>query len=100
MAMALLVHMDEEVDLLDQETYANGNADVEIAPGENGSVSFSLLANRGAEVQCKRLSPEEKWEFDISDANEWEAISVGTNAVIVRPPKEANELRRSFPSRT
>eukprot|EP00959_Pyramimonas_sp_CCMP1952_P411423 8621266-Pyramimonas_sp.AAC.1 len=47
MAMALLAHMDEEVDLLDQleqeiqsqgwsgprETYANGNADVEIAPG-------------------------------------------------------------------
>eukprot|EP00959_Pyramimonas_sp_CCMP1952_P017898 379740-Pyramimonas_sp.AAC.1 len=111
--MALLAHVDEEVDLLDQleqeiqsqgwsgsrETYANGNADVEIVPGENGSVSFALLANRGAEVQCKRLSPEEKREFDISDASEWKAISKGTKAVIVHPPKEASELRRLFPGR-
>eukprot|EP00959_Pyramimonas_sp_CCMP1952_P027408 576091-Pyramimonas_sp.AAC.1 len=66
--------MDEEVYLLGQleqeiqpqgwggssETYAIGNADVEIIPGGDGSVSFSFLANRGAEVQCKRLSPEEK----------------------------------------
>eukprot|EP00959_Pyramimonas_sp_CCMP1952_P388585 8142380-Pyramimonas_sp.AAC.1 len=74
MTMTLPAHMDEEVDLLDQleqeiqsqgwsgsrETYANGNADVEVVPEEDGSVSLSLLANRGAEVQCKRLSPEEK----------------------------------------
>eukprot|EP00959_Pyramimonas_sp_CCMP1952_P150247 3144278-Pyramimonas_sp.AAC.1 len=51
MAMTLLAHMHEEVYLLDQlgqeiqsqgwsgsrETYANGNADVEIVPGEDGS---------------------------------------------------------------
>eukprot|EP00959_Pyramimonas_sp_CCMP1952_P060344 1260797-Pyramimonas_sp.AAC.1 len=46
-----------------------------------------------------RLSPEEKREFDISDANEWKAISEGTKAVIVHPPKEASELRPLFTSR-
>eukprot|EP00959_Pyramimonas_sp_CCMP1952_P351659 7368101-Pyramimonas_sp.AAC.1 len=51
------------------QNYASGNADVGVIPREDGACSLSLFLDEpGAEVQCKRLTPVEKKEFDASDS--------------------------------
>ena len=58
--------------------FGNGNADVELIPGEGESAgTLSLATSRGGEVSKRKLSPEGAKEFDASDAAECGRASPG-----------------------
>ena len=53
---------------------------------------LSLVTSRGGEVHLKRLTPDEKAEFGLSDAAEWQAM-LDSRAVKVLSPEESQLAR-------
>ena len=81
------------------ETYLNGTHELNFKIQNNVLTSDgSFLASRGSEISLKKLSADEKAQFQAADEAEWDAIT-STGAVKVKSLEESQLIRRRLPDR-